>query len=685
MLQRAAVFPDEVIFLIRQPLILQLLPADHLKAPRERSEACQIFAVGRIQNSIYLKPVCRLLCQLREAAIDLRLRLHIAAVIQLLRRPTAHLRHNLLGIEYRVVLELGKAARIGFQRFCPPLIRCHERRISSSLFLQKGIERVQPSCIEALRPQLLRRFLYCFSEHLHLLRIACVSRIALLRQNGQRRLGAERRRHIQHIRQHPPFSLCVFPALVEHQLLHHGRVQRKSLPHEAEALSLFRQVSGSIRVDHRNGVDLRRGEHSDLFDIALEGGFIQSQLIHIRNRAVGGLDCRQILIIAKIVADARKERGHSVDSFPVVQCRIVQRQCDQQRRAVHILLLLREIDLPVPHHRAEICLQCLVAFIVAARLELGIIQKIFRYSTRSNTLCCINGRQLLLSNILHLLRYLDFRILERCTHRKIRCAALCRILPRCPCQCIQLCGRCAQHISAQRLQLCGKLLLFRPIQKQAEIQVIGVHHGIYRYKIRDLQIAIPFIAAEKLGIKIRLDHKQILRKDGFGRVGKPVPLHPFQICDLMQVPGYTVIRHGCSRLRVSGRETEKLWPRRRLCRSRRSRCRAAYRQCPHLSVFLPLRELIYKYRAGHDQHQRNRCNGKRFCCLVSMPLFTSGGCVCAAIWAAALIFPEFFSALWAKHDTASFSALLFHLFYNLSLPYSRNSGKTNPEKRFLPA
>ena len=157
------------------------------------------------------------------------------------------------------------------------------------------------------------------------------------------------------------------------------------------------------------------------------------------------------------------------------------------------------------------------------------------------------------------------------------------------------------------------------------------------------------------------------------------------IRDSMQVPGYTVIRHGCSRLRVSGRETEKLWPRRRLCRSRRSRCRAAYRQCPHLSVFLPLRELIYKYRAGHDQHQRNRCNGKRFCCLVSMPLFTSGGCVCAAIWAAALIFPEFFSALWAKHDTASFYALLLHLFYNLSLPYSRNSGKTNPEKRFLPA
>lgn len=31
--------------------------------------------------------------------------------------------------------------------------------------------------------------------------------------------------------------------------------------------------------------------------------------------------------------------------------------------------------------------------------------------------------------------------------------------------------------------------------------------------------------------------------------------------DLMQVPGYTVVRHSCSRLHVSGRETEKLWPR----------------------------------------------------------------------------------------------------------------------------
>ena len=211
----------------------------------------------------------------------------------------------------------------------------------------------------------------------------------------------------------------------------------------------------------------------------------------------------------------------------------MQRQCDQQRRAVHILLLLREIDLPVPHHRAEIRLQRLVAFIVTARLELGIIQKIFRYSTRGNVLRRINGGQLLRGKRLYLLRQLGIRLLKRCAHREKRRAARRRVLPLRSRQCVQLCGRCAQHVSAQRLQLRGKLLLFRPVQKQAEIQVIGMHHGIYRYKIRDLQIAIPFIAAEKLGIKIRLDHKQILRKDGFGRVGKPVPLHPFQICDLM--------------------------------------------------------------------------------------------------------------------------------------------------------
>ena len=135
----------------------------------------------------------------------------------------------------------------------------------------------------------------------------CVSRIALLRQNGQRRLRAERRRHIQHIRQHPPFSLCVFPDLVEHQLLHHGGIQRKALPHKAEALSLFRQVSGSIRVDHRNGVDLRRGQRSDLFSIVLIGSLIRAQQFRVWNGAVGSLDCRQILIIAKIVADTRKE------------------------------------------------------------------------------------------------------------------------------------------------------------------------------------------------------------------------------------------------------------------------------------------------------------------------------------------------------------------------------------------
>ena len=284
---------------------------------------------------------------------------------------------------------------------------------------------------------------------------------------------------------------------------------------------------------------------------------------------------------------------------------------------------------------------------------------------------------------LYLLRQLGIRLLKRCAHREKRRAARRRVLPLRSRQCVQLCGRCAQHVSAQCLQLRGKLLLFRPVQKQAEIQVIGMHHGIYRYKIRDLQIAIPFIAAEKLGIKIRLDHKQILRKDGFGRVGKPVPLHPFQICDLMQVPGYTVVRHSCSRLHVSGRKTEKLWPRQRLCRSHRSRCPAACRQCPHLSVFLPLCELIYKYRAGHDQRQRTDCNGKQLRRLDSVPFAVSMGCSSAAIRTAALIFPEFFSALWTKHDTASFSALLFHLFYSSSLPYNRNSGKTNPEKRFL--
>ena len=431
------------------------------------------------------------------------------------------------------MLEFRKAARVGFQRLLFPLLRRHERRVSGALFHQKRIERVQPSRVEARRPQLLRRFLYCFSEHLHLLRVACVSRIALLRQNGQRRLGAERRRHIQHIRQHPPFSLCVFPDLVEHQLLHHGGIQRKALPHEAEALSLLRQIDRSVRVDHRDGVDLRRSKRPDLFGIVLIGSLIRAQQFCVWNGAVGSLNCRQILIIAKIVAGARKERGHGIELFPAVRRCVVQRQCDQQRRAVHILLLLREIDLPVPHHRAEIRLQRLVAFIVAARLELGIIQKIFRYSTRGNVLRRINGGQLLRGKRLYLLRQLGIRLLKRCAHREKRRAARRRVLPLRSRQCVQLCGRCAQHVSAQRLQLRGKLLLFRPVQKQAEIQMIGVHHGIYRYKIRDLQIAIPFIAAEKLGIKIRLDHKQILRKDGFGRVGKPVPLHPFQICDLM--------------------------------------------------------------------------------------------------------------------------------------------------------
>ena len=213
--------------------------------------------------------------------------------------------------------------------------------------------------------------------------------------------------------------------------------------------------------------------------------------------------------------------------------------------------------------------------------------------------------------------------------------------------------------------------------------MIGVHHGIYRYIIRDLQIAIPFIAAEKLGIKIRLDHKQILRKDGFGRVGKPVPLHPFQICDLMQVPGYTVVRHSCSRLHVSGRETEKLWPRQRLCRNH---CRCfppVHRQFLPLGFFFPLCNLIHKYRASHDQRQHTGCDGNQLHRLDSVPFAVSMGCGSAAIRAAALIFPEFFSALWTKHDTASFSALLFHLFYSSSLPYNRDSGKTNPEKRFL--
>ena len=50
------------------------------------------------------------------------------------------------------------------------------------------------------------------------------------------------------------------------------------------------------------------------------------------------------------------------------------------------------------------------------------------------------------------------------------------------------------------------------------------------------------------------------------------------------------------------------------------------------------------------------------------------------IWAAARIFPELLSTLWANHDTVSLSALLCHLFYSSSLPYSRDSGKAKSEK-----
>ena len=56
-----------------------------------------------------------LLRELHEAAVDLVLGLDIAAVVQLLHRTAAHLRHHLLGVEHGVVLELGEAAAIGLE------------------------------------------------------------------------------------------------------------------------------------------------------------------------------------------------------------------------------------------------------------------------------------------------------------------------------------------------------------------------------------------------------------------------------------------------------------------------------------------------------------------------------------------------------------------------------------------
>ena len=75
-------------------------------------------------------------------------------------------------------------------------------------------------------------------------------------------------------------------------------------------------------------------------------------------------------------------------------------------------------------------------------------------------------------------------------------------------------------------------------------------------------------------------------------------------------------------------------------------------------------------------------NGRQLRQLDSVPFAISMGSSSAALRAATLIFPEFFSALWPKHDAAPFSALLFHLFCNSSLPYSCGSGKEKQEKGF---
>ncbi len=282
---------------------------------------------------------------------------------------------------------------------------------------------------------------------MHVLCIALIVRSALLLQDRKRRVAAERCRHIQRVRKHALFARAVPAYTLIDQPLHHSRVDRKALSHESESRDHI-----VLALPDRDRVDLRHRKLRCRIVELQKTIRISRQRVHRKRFPVYLLHDRHVLAHAQIVTRPRKERSHRVDGLPqAIRLRVVgERFRDQERAPVHILLLLREMDPPIPHHRPEIALELLVALVVPARDILRVILKLRGDLRFRNTLRSTDPVKLVRHTISHITVHRNTVVEQPGTDREKRHIALCRTLPLTAPELLILRDTVVQHTSAQR-------------------------------------------------------------------------------------------------------------------------------------------------------------------------------------------------------------------------------------------
>ena len=104
MLDIASVSPDQLIVLLTQSLVLKLLYGDIPKLSDQSLQKLQVLSVLLREEREGGKSLSAGLREAVEPGPKLRLRLHIAPVIQGHRIISPHLRDSLLRVEYGIVL-----------------------------------------------------------------------------------------------------------------------------------------------------------------------------------------------------------------------------------------------------------------------------------------------------------------------------------------------------------------------------------------------------------------------------------------------------------------------------------------------------------------------------------------------------------------------------------------------------
>ena len=320
--------------------------------------------------------------------------------------------------------------------------------------------------------------------------------------------------------------------------MHHRRVHGEPLTHEAKTLDGLGHVLGAVH--HRHGVDGRGRHLREQGAVNFKGLGVLHQGARIGQAAIGRLDGRAVLIVGEIVALPGEEGRHHINPLPQRQSIAGEGQVHQQGAAVQIGILLGEVYLAVPHHGPEIGLQGRVALVIAPGLELAVVD-VLRRQGRLQDLSRRHDRlKFRLGQRRGIRRHLGFAVLELGCHGKIGHVAKGCPLPDRTRQGVILRLRRLQQGLAQGQQIAGQVLLLGAVQKETEIEVVGVHHGIHRHKVRHLEIAVFLVALEKLALVAGLDKELILRQERLVAVGEVELIEVFHVG---QIRRHLVGRH----------------------------------------------------------------------------------------------------------------------------------------------